>query len=379
MDFRIEFYKKTGGNNVYSEPVILGKNDVISINIDRRLYNTGVCSVSLNNTSNKIYQVYDLNPEKETSPYDNHSLIKVYIENKIQFVGIIRSYRYLEESNTFEFEAHDYSYKLMKNIDTKTSAYLTFTNMKALDIVKSLILHSGVKNVEISKEMRAKDYLIKKMEVEYNSVYSNVIDKIINPMYGRFRCKKDGTIVIENAYPIYNSGDDIGDYNFKVSTKSHSFKKNLIGLSDGNYTRDSTSLCNKLVVRGSKGETDYKVFECPYLKEYLNGEIFIDEIQEELAVTTEQKRNAVNKHFRSLMRKAKTFDFTTVKGNPDLEIGNVIRVEMANSKIQGSTLLNGITTNITEGNYTNTLETEILVNDDWFFGVEVGGNYTRKE
>lgn len=363
MDCKINVYKRAGDTSVIQEPIEIRKT-IMSINIDRRLNNVGQADVVLDNTKN-LYE-FKNDDSEDIAIIDNGNMIRIYINDKTQFTGIIRSYDYNEDNNTVSFTALDFSYRLTKNIDPVSSAYLIYENMPISEVITELIHHARINDIIINDSILAKDYTIQKMKVEYNTVYGDVLEKLLNPLYARYRCNKDGVIVIEDAYPPYNSGDSEGDYTWKFDTSKNA--------SSGDYKRDTTGLVNRLIVRAGN---EYSIFECPYLKKYLNGEIFLNEIQEDLAYTNELRKNAASKYFREIMRKAKTFNTVPVSGNPDLEIGDVVRINYPNNKIEGSSLLTGYSTSISDEGYTNNIETDILVDDAFIFGEEAAGTYIK--
>lgn len=358
MKIRLEIYTKTTTGSYDSNAMVLKNDEIISINIDRRIFEIGTCSIVLDNTKrDKI--LHDFINHYGLGYTDNHNMIKLYINNEITFTGIIKEYKFDEDNNTYSFRACDMIYKVFKTIDA--TPYLTYSNTTSFNVIRQLFNHAGINKVNFSPDVI--DYSIKKIKIEYNNMYVDVLDKFFNTMYARFSCNRDGSIDIVKAYPSY---DGILIPKYKLDSRNF--------ISTGQYDRNDNDLRNKVVVKAS--DTDIQAFECPYLVKHCNGEIYLDVIDEDLANTLEKKRNVALKYFRDKLRHSKRFSLTTVNGSLDRKIGDIARIEFSKSEgAKGWGMLNGISTSIQDGIWKDTLELELLVADKWVLPIPVDGNY----
>ncbi|KEH98249.1 hypothetical protein [Clostridium massiliodielmoense] len=361
MKVRLEIYTKTTTGGYESTPTIITNDEIISINIDRRIFEIGTCSVVLDNTKrDKI--LHDYLNHYGLGYTDNYNMIKLYINNKTAFTGVIKEYKFDEDNNTYHFRADDMIYKIFRAIDC--TPYLIYKNTTAKQIIKSIFNHAGINKVNFSNDIA--DYSVNQIRIEYNTMYVDVLEKFFNTMYARFYCNNDGSVDIVRAYPPY---DGVPITKYKLESKDF--------ISSGQYDRSDNNIRNKVVVKS--GDADAQAFECPYLVKHCNGEIYLDVIDEELANTFEKKRNVALKYFRDKLRHSKRFSLTTVNGSLDRKIGDIARIVFNKSEgARGWGMLNGISSSIQDGNWQDTLEIELLVGDSWILPQKSSGNYIIK-
>ncbi|KEH99963.1 hypothetical protein [Clostridium botulinum] len=361
MEVRLEIYTKTVAGGYDSIPKTFKNDEIISINIDKRIFEVGTCNVLLDNTA-RDKKIHDIINTSGLGYTDNHNMIKLYINDEIAFTGVIKEYKFDENNNTYCFSADDMIYKIFKTIDC--TPYLTYKNTTAKQIIKSIFNHAGIYEVNFADDIS--DYYVKSIKIEYSNVYIDILDKFFNTMYARFSCNNDGSVDIVKAYPPYNGAPSI---KYKLESKDF--------ISSGQYDRSDNDIRNKVIVKAS--DIDVQAFECPYLVKHCNGEIFLDVIDEEMANTLEKKRNVALKYFRDKIRHSKKFSFTTVNGNLNRKIGDIARIVFNKSEgVKGWGMVNGISSNIQDGNWQDTLEIELLVSNSWINPKEVSGNYITK-
>ncbi|MCD3254342.1 hypothetical protein [Clostridium botulinum] len=337
-------------------------DDVVSVHINKSIFQVSTLEVKLDNTEQNKVLLDFIN--KEISEFDNFNLVKLFIDEQISFVGVTCEYKYNETENTYAFKAQDFIYKLFRNIDC--TPFLTFWKSSSHQAIKALFYHAGFNKNSISIDSDLIDYPISKIQMEYTSTYMDVLEKIFNTMYARFHVNKDGSIRITKAYPPYNGTptvtEDINSINL---------------ISDGNYTRTETDIKNKLVVKAS--DTDIQAFQCPYLVDHCNSEIFMDTVEEQLANTEQKKKNVALRYFRDKLRHSKKFSVALVNGNLNREIGNIVRITMNQSNVKGWAMINSIKTSIENGEWKDALELELLVADTWLVPKPVVGNYIKEK
>ncbi|MBU3155186.1 hypothetical protein [Clostridium estertheticum] len=360
MEIRIELYEKTITGGYYPTPKILRNDEIMNVNISRRIFELGTCSCLIDNTA-RDKNLTDIVNFTGLGFYDNHNQVKVYIDDEIAFIGVLKEYKYDEDNNTYYFRAEDMLYKIFRTIDA--TPCLTYENTTAKQIIINLFNHAGISDIKFSDEVA--DYDVKKIKVEYNNMYIDVLNKFFDIMYARFNCNRDGSVDIVKAFPAYDGLPTI-----KYKLESVDF------ISAGEYDRNENDIRNKLIVKAN--DTDVQAFECPYLVQHANGEIYLDVIDEDLANTLQKKRNVALKYFRDKLRHSKKFGITTIDGNLTRDVGDITRIVLNQSKVQAWAMVNGIDTSIQDGIWQDTLELEILVADKWIEPLPVGGDYIIK-
>ncbi|APC41053.1 hypothetical protein [Clostridium estertheticum] len=361
MEIRIELYEKTITGGYYATPRILRNDEIMNINISRRIFELGTCSCLIDNTA-RDKNLTDIVNFTGLGFYDNHNQVKVYIDDEIAFIGVLKEYKYDEDNNTYYFRAEDMLYKIFRTIDATPS--LIYENTTAKQVIIHLFKNAGISDVRFSDEVV--DYDVKKIKVEYNNTYVDVLDKFFNVMYARFNCNRDGSVDIVKAFKNYDGTPII-----KYKLESMDF------ISTGEYSRNENDIRNKVIVKAN--DSDVQAFVCPYLVDHMNNEIYLDVIDEDLANTLEKKRNVARRYFRDKLRHAKKFSLTTIDGSLDRDVGDMTRIFMNQNKVQGWAIVNGINTSIQDGIWQDTLEIEVVVGDKWIEPLAVGGNYIIKD
>ncbi|MCB2300400.1 hypothetical protein [Clostridium tagluense] len=357
METRVEFYKKTTIGGYDLSPIILSENDIMKVDIARRIFEISTANVTIDNTDKKK-ELKDI-VHADIGAYDNYTKVKIFFDKDIAFVGVIKEYKYDEDNNIYSFRAEDWTYKIMKTIDC--TPHIIFKDTTAFAVIRFLFKHAGIEE-EIYISPALKDYPIKSWKIEYNSVYTDILEKIFKTLYARFNCAKKGSFEIIRCYPAY---DGLPIVKYKVES--------IDFITSGEYERNESDMRNKLVVKSN--DKDAQAFVCPYLLKHCNGEVFIDSVDEELADTPEKKYNLSLKYFREKLRRSKKFSLNLVDGKYDRDVGDIVRGFLNQSDVQGYTMLNGITTSVDKSDWHDVLEMELLVADSWIFPVKVDGNY----
>lgn len=355
MDYRVEIYKKNTGEKTEF------KRTVLSLSIDRRLnMQTATANVVIDNGNN----VDLFNFASGDGIIDNYNPIKIYIDNKIQFTGIIKSYNVNENNKTIEISCSDINTKILKAIDDG-NPYVIYNNIKATDMIKDLVYRAGIGSVVIDIDT-SKDYIIKNLKIQYDTQISDVIDEALGTLEARARILKDGTFKVEKLYPDYKSSDVKNNINYDW------YYEDFIKISSASGKRNTETLYNRVLVRYN--EKTYNVFEEPRMIEYLGGEKKFKEINSPLADTLEKRQIVANRFFLDSWRENTNLDAVGTKGNPNLDLGQIIRLKLDN--ILGHYMTTGIKTDITsDGNYIDQISFDGM-RENKNIAVISSGNYT---
>ncbi|ARC85638.1 hypothetical protein U732_1128 [Clostridium argentinense CDC 2741] len=358
MDYRVEIYKKNTGEKTEF------KRTVLSLSIDRRLnMQTATANVIIDNGNN----VDLFNFASGEGIIDNYNTVKIYIDNKIQFTGIIKNYNVNEDNRTIEISCSDINTKVLKAIDDG-NPYVTYNSIKSTDMIKDLVHRAGIGSVVIDIDT-TKDYIIKNLKIQYDTQISDVIDEALATLEARARILKDGTFKVEKLYPHYKASDVENNINYNW------YYEDFIKISSASGKRNTETLYNRVLVRYN--EKTYNVFEEPRMIEYLGGEKRFKEVDSPLSDTLDKRQIVANRFFLDNWRENTNLDVVGTKGNPNLDLGQIVRLKLDN--ILGHYMITGIKTELTaDGNYIDQISFDGMRESKNIAKLS-DGNYTLKE
>ncbi|WP_243129277.1 XkdQ/YqbQ family protein [Hathewaya massiliensis] len=268
---------------------------------------------------------------------DNFAQIKVYVNKKIQFTGVIKKYTYDTDQKTMELTCHDMYYRMLNSTDKE----LKFYNKTAVEIITTVAQEAGLNIVRTG----GNDYVVPKLEVDIGTMFHDIIEAIVETMHAKIRATKDGTILLEDQYPAYDEvNHENNKYDFDLNTEYN--------IADDKAGRDASLMRNILkIVCNDK----YTLFEDTSMTKYLNGERWVDTIENPLA-TTEALRKAVAGHkYLDMWRKSTGISIVPVAGTSEMDIGKIARVR-SKGTYSGYYLIVGVDTEITADGYTDSLQ-----------------------
>ncbi|WP_315114562.1 hypothetical protein [uncultured Clostridium sp.] len=358
MDYRVEIYKKNTGEKTEF------KRTVLSLSIDRRLsMQTATANVAIDNGNN-----IDLfNFGSSGGIIDNYNTVKIYIDNKIQFTGIIKNYSINEDNKTIEISCSDMNVKLLKAIDDG-QPYIIYKNIKASNMIIDLAHRAGIDDVVIDIDA-TKDYIVKNLKIQYDTQISDVIDEALATLEARARILKDGTFKVEKLYPSYKASDVENNINYNW------YYDNFIKISSASGKRNTETLYNRVLVRYDV--KNYTIFEEPKMIEYLGGEKRFKEVDSPLSDTLDKRQIVANRFLLDSWRENTNLDVVGTKGNADLDLGQIVRLKLDN--ILGHYMVTGIRTELTsDGNYIDQIVLDGMRENTNIAQLSTG-NYTIKE
>ncbi|MBU3208514.1 hypothetical protein KPL28_02555 [Clostridium algidicarnis] len=356
VDYKVEVTKENG------EVVELRKL-ILGIKIDRRLdMQTATANITLSNTIENLVAFHG-----EGAIVDNYNKVRVYIKNKIQFTGKIQNYEVNEDDKIVEMHCNDSYSNLLKPVDDGHPS-ITYENIRATEMAKNLCARAGINNIEIDID-NSKDYVVKKLDIKYNTQFTDVIDEAMATLEARARAKKDGSIKIEKLYPPYYVGDVQNNRNYDWYYET--FKR----VSSASAKRTTETLYSRLLVRYD--DSNYSVFEEPSMIKWARGEKRFKEIDSPLSDTKEKRLIVANRFFLDRWRENTNLNIIATKGNPDLDLGHVVRLQL--DDILGHYMVTGIRAELnSDGNYIDQIALEGM-RGDYGIAVVASGDYTLEE
>ncbi|MGU9539653.1 hypothetical protein ACQX0N_11880 [Clostridium tepidum] len=268
---------------------------------------------------------------------DNFARIEIYIEGILQFTGVIKNYDYNTEQRTIELKCHDMYYRMLNMCSTP----LKFNNMLATSIISNVVTNAKC-NFHRSGGV---DYTVPKLECDIGTMYHDIISNLVATMYARIRATKNGTIVLEDQYPTYTEGAwDENHFDYTVSSDTN--------LAQETASRDANLLRNILRIENNE---EYTLFENESMTTYLNGEKWLDIIENPLATTEKLRQKVAGHRYLDMWRNSTSLAILPVAGIPTIDLGQVIRL-ISKSRGKGYYLVIGINTEISADKYTDNLQ-----------------------
>lgn len=339
MNYKIKIYKKSGytSHSDKDEDILTIKNVTASIRMNK--------SIDTCTSEATIVMPYEKLPLAEYQGgnkgiIDNYAKIEIYIDDKVQFTGVIKKYDYDEENKTISLLCHDMYYKLLNLTDKP----LEYTNALATEIIKDLATKAGCS----FSRLGGIDYTVEHIKIDADTMYSDIIQEYCETIHARVRAAKDGTILLEEQYPNYiEGGGDLNHFDWHYQD----FKN----ISTGQASRDATEMKSVLKIICNNR---YSTYEEPQVTSYLNGEKVRDVVENAVADLEYKRRSVAGYTFLTKWRHSTKLTIGITNGNPDLDLGQVIKTEL-NNRI-GYYLAIGITTEIDPDAYIDTIQLEGL-------------------
>lgn len=336
MNCRVEIFKKSGysSHSTKDEDSVKLKNSLTSVRINKsRSTLTSEANISVQFQGLPLAEYQGGNE----GIVDNFALIKVYVDEQVEFTGVIKSYNYDEESKIMELNCHDMSYRLLN----ATDEVIEFTNTTAVGVIQSLVTKVDLAFIRKG----GTDYSISKLKIEEGTVYLDVIQSLLETMKASLRATKNGEILLEEQYPDYTEG--AGDVNHFDWT--YSDYKNT---SSTNAGRDASLMRNILKIKCDK---NYDKFEDPSMTSYLNGEKWYDTVENSLANTQVKRRAVAGYKFLDMWRNSTPLTTLPALGNKNIDLSQVVKL-LREDTLPGYYLVVGVDTDISADNYQDSLQ-----------------------
>ncbi|EQB3121713.1 hypothetical protein ACYIU8_001541, partial [Clostridium botulinum] len=210
---------------------------------------------------------------------------------------------------------------------------------------------------------------IKNLKMQYDVQMSDIIDEALKTLEARARVLKDGIYIIEKLYPNYKVEDVENNTNYNW------YYEDFIRIGSLNRKRGSETLYNRVLVRHA--DNSYNVFEDPSMVKYL-GYINFKEIDSPLGDTLDKRQRIASRFFLDCWRQNSNVDIVATKGNPELDLGQIVRLAL-DRKAVGHYMVTGIRTELTsDGNYTDQIALDGM-REVTNIAQLSSGNYTLKE
>lgn len=373
-DYKLTIFRKDGEGGFENFPFKIN-DKVMSISLDRR-YNmaSSELKVVLDNENGMLSPDYSQNKEYplieelKTSgykdvflPFNRVELELGYVgQTRRMYTGEIQPVNMISDNRTIEISCKDSYRKLLKPLDPITKKSLIYENKAAVDIVKDLLNRAGVKDYIIDMEsINDKDFIIPSVKFELGTNYSDCISTILDVIGYTVRSDRFGRLVIGKPI-LYKQTDhhiaELDDY---------------INISSGNYKIDPSVLRNRVIIQSKTGWT---AFEDPFLKKYCNGEIIACGIESPWAETEEQRWAVADSFFIDMRRKLRRTTIA-IKGDPTLDIGDLIRIKDLISTANAKYMITGIQSNFSSNGYVDTIDVEFCTNIDGHICEKAEGAY----
>lgn len=332
---------------------------VMSIGLDRR-YNMAAdeLKVELSNKNGElspdysIQKTYNQVVELPISGYKNVVLPynKIYLdlgygeEIRRMFTGQIQGINMSEQSFTISIDCKNEFRKLLKPIDPIDKKVLVYEDVDCFEIIQDLLKRAGVENYIFDIETIGENSFNMTAEFELGTQYSDAIKQILDTMGHRIFADRFGQIQILKR-ELYNQKDthvvEFNDY---------------VNMTSGEYEIDPAILRNRVIIQSTSG---WQAFEDPYLRSYCNEEIIASALEAPWAETEEQKWAVADRYFLDMRRKLRRLS-VAVKGNPSLDIGDLVQVKALISTANSKYMVIGIQSSFSEAGYIDIVDLEFV-------------------
>ena len=358
MNYRVETIDKDGAKTTLHKIIL-------NINMDRRIdMQTANATVTVQDVKSKVPNLYNFGYTDGIIANGNN--IRIYINNIVQFTGIIRNFEIDDEAKTVNINCHDIGCKILRPIDGGVP-YHVFDNITATQLISNMAIKAGLGTPKFDI-ISSNNYTIKDLKMQYDVQMSDIIDEALKTLEARARVLKDGTYKVEKLYPDYKSSDVKNNINYNWHYED------FIKIGKANRKRGSETLYNRVLVRHANNK--YNVFEDPDMVNYLGYKNF-KEIDSPLGDTLAKRQKVASRFFLDCWRENSNVDIVATKGNPNLDLGQIIRIKI--SEMIGHYMVTGIRTELTnEGNYTDQIALDGM-RENANIAKLSNGNYTLKE
>ena len=359
MDYRVDITDKDGVKTTLKRIVL---NIVIDRRIDAQTASATVVVQDVIHNSKKLYSFTGID-----GIIANGNKIEIYINDKIQFTGIVRNFEIDDEAKKININCHDIGCKILRPIDGGVP-YHVFNNITATQLISDMAVKSGLGS-PIFNIINSNNYIIRNLKMQYDVQMSDIIDETLKTLEARARVLKDGTYKVEKLYPPYKSSDVANNTNYDW------YYEDFIRIGKSNRKRGSETLYNRVLVRHANNI--YNVFEDSSMISYL-GYINFKEIESPLGDTVDKRQKLASKFFLDCWRENSNIDIVATKGNPELDLGQIVKIALEGKRV-GHYMIIGIRTELTnEGNYVDQISLDGM-RENTNIAVLSNGNYALKE
>lgn len=281
-------------------------------------------------------------------------------EVRRMFTGQLLGININENPPSISIDCKNNFRKLLKPIDPIDKKVLLYEEMDSFEIVKDLLERAGITSYVFDIEtIKEQAFTVPKAEFELGTQYSDAIQQILDTMGHRLFADRFGTIQILKR-ELYSQKDfgvvDIDDY---------------VNMTSGEYTIDPTVLRNRVIIQSNNG---WQAFEDPFLRNYCNNEIISCGLEAPWAVTEEQKWAVADRFFLDMRRKLRRISIA-IKGNPTLDIGDLVRVKALISTANAKYMIIAIQTSFSSSGYIDILDLEFVTDSKGHICEKAEGSY----
>lgn len=352
----ITVYKNKGNGEF--EPFRFNLKDIINLKIDRR-WNMAAdeIQISISNVNGKYSP--DFSPHKKFKGVGGleytgfKDILKSF--NKIEcnigygnqlvriFTGQIVKVDIVENPPTITITGQNAYRKLLKPIDPITHKQLIYENKKAFEIVQDLCKRAGVDNLIFDIDtVDDKDFSINKVVFELGTNYSDAIRLILDTMNHRIVGGRYGEIRVLKK--LAYSQQDFHNWEFS----------DYVNLTSGNYSIDPSLIRNRLIIMSDSG---WQAFQDPFLIKYCNNEIISAAISIPWATDIEQKWDVADDYFMQMRRKLRRITIGVI-GNPAIDVGDLVQVELLTSTATEKYLVVAMSSSMSPNGYIDQIDLE---------------------
>lgn len=349
---------------------------VIDISIDRR-YNMAAdeLKVTLDNKNGLLSPDYSPNKEytkvtnlpvsgyrNVVTPYNEIFVDLGYGEElRRMFTGQLLGITINEKAPIITIDCKNSFRKLLKPIDPIDKKVLFYEGIPAFDVIKDLLDRAGITSYVFDMEsIKGSDYTPETpMEFPLGTQYSEAVQKLLDIMGHRLFADRFGTIQILKR-ELYSQKDfhvaNIDDY---------------VNMSSGEYNIDPSILRNRVIIQSTNG---WQAFEDPFLKDYCNDELISCGLEAPWAATEEQKWAVADRFFLDMRRKLRRISIA-IKGNPSLDIGDLVKVSALISTANAKYMIIAIQTSFSSAGYIDVLDLEFVTDSKGHICEKAEGKY----
>lgn len=278
------------------------------------------------------------------------------------FTGQITDVRIVEGTQALEITCRNMFRMLQKPIDPQDRKVLLYENEAAYKILSDLLKRAGCgeKGYIIDTETIAeKDFSVDKAEFQLGMFYSDAIQELLNIMGHRVFADRNGLIRVKKL-ELYTQKDfhvcEIDDY---------------VNMTSGEYNMDSSFVRNRVIIQSNTG---WQAFEDPFLTQYCNGEGISFGAEVPWAENEDQRWAVADKFFLDMRRKLRRIT-VAAKGNPALEIGDLVKMTGLISTMTEKYMVIGIQTSFTQSGYIDQIDLEYVGKVDGHICKKADGAY----
>ncbi|OON99140.1 MAG: hypothetical protein ATN35_02195 [Epulopiscium sp. Nele67-Bin004] len=341
--YRIKIYRKDGDKGF--EVAGFEIRDVTSITLDRR-YNMS--------TDDLTFEVSNINGQYSPDyghtkkyrgvtnlplsgyrnvmlPYNKVTVELGYGTELVRvFTGLISKVEIVEETSTLIVNCNNMFSLLLNCIDPIDTRSLVYENQDAFVILKDLLERAGIteyffemdevkpaeqlinstEDVASPDEVLPNAFIISRAEYPLGTFYADAVEELLNMMNHRIFADRYGLVCIRTQH--YYSQNDFHVYEVD----------DYINITEGEYKIDPTVLRNRVIVQANDG---WQAFEDKFLLEYCNQQKISCGIEAVWADTEEKRWAVADAYFLDMRRKLRTIRIAT-KGNPTIDIEDLIKV-----------------------------------------------------